>query len=172
MAREELLEKEGLFILPWDNTLPEEVCIQSLEYASTDEAKRFLQLTLIKQIQSSPLKLEILQRWEKDAFLSFEQAEKKLAECREICLDHDDESNIYIDLGAGNLRWTSFNLILQCCRENREIFICADPDSLRHDTKWSGWTDIFLDMFCPHNDWENRKANFILHLKADMEVAS
>ena len=62
MAREELLEREGLFILPWDNTFPKEVRIQSLEYASMDEAKIFLQLTLIKQIQSSPLKLEILQR--------------------------------------------------------------------------------------------------------------
>ena len=48
LTHEELLKKEGLFILPWDNTFPKEVCIQSLEYASTEEAKRFLQLTLIK----------------------------------------------------------------------------------------------------------------------------
>ena len=76
------------------------------------EMRYSLQLTLIKQIQSSPLKLEILHRWEKDAFLNFEQAEEKLSQCREISVDHDDASNLYIDLGVGNLRWTSFNLIL------------------------------------------------------------
>ena len=49
-THEELLQKEGLFILPWDGALPRNVRIESLEYASTDEAKRFLQLTLIKNI--------------------------------------------------------------------------------------------------------------------------
>ena len=60
---EKLRAKEGLFLLPWDNSIPENVRIETLEYTSTDEAKRFLQLTLIKNIQSSPLKLEIMERW-------------------------------------------------------------------------------------------------------------
>ena len=50
LTHEELLKKEGLFILPWDNTFPKELRIQYLEYASTKEEKIFLQLTLIKQI--------------------------------------------------------------------------------------------------------------------------
>ena len=41
----------------------------------------------------------------------------------------------------------------------------------RHNTNWSGWTDVFLDKLCPRNDWENRRDNFIYHLKADIEVA-
>ena len=49
-TREELLQKEGLFILPWDGSLPRDVRIESLEYASADEAKRFLQLTMIQNI--------------------------------------------------------------------------------------------------------------------------
>ena len=77
-THEELLQKEGLFIVPWDGALPRNVRIESLEYASADEAKRFLQLTLIKNIQSSPLKLTILERWEKEAFFSFADAAGKL----------------------------------------------------------------------------------------------
>ena len=62
-------------------------------------------------------------------------------------------------------------MILQCCREEKEIIICADPANLRHNTTWSRWTDILLDKFCPRVDWENRRANFIVHLKSDMEIA-
>ena len=40
-THEELLQKQGLFILPWDGALPRNVCIESLEYALADEAKRF-----------------------------------------------------------------------------------------------------------------------------------
>ena len=88
-------------------------------------------------------------------------------------MDHDDiEAAWYIDIGDGNLTWTSYNLILQCCREEGYIIICADPANLRYNTTWSGWTDILLDNFCPRIDWENRRANFIAHLKADMEIAN
>ena len=80
---EELIQKEGLFILPWDNTFPKEVRIDSLEYASVDEAKIFLQLTLVKNIQTSPCKLQILERWEKEAFQSFSDAYPNISNCRE-----------------------------------------------------------------------------------------
>ena len=64
----------------------------------------------------------------------------------------------------------SYSLILQFCREERSIVICGDPGNLRNKS-WSGWTEICLDKFCPHVDWVNRRANFILHLQANMEVA-
>ena len=168
---EELIQKEGLFFLPWDNTFPKEVRIQSLEYASSDEAKRFLQLTLIKNIQTSPCKLQILERWEKDAFQSFSNAYQKISECKELWLREDKNGEKYVDLCDGHLTWTSYNLILQYCRERGSIIICADPADLEYNQTWSGWTDVFLDTFCPRTDWENRRANFILHLKADLEVA-
>ena len=166
------MQKEGLFILPWDGTLPRNVRIESLEYASADEVKRFLQLTMIKNIQSSPLKLTILERWEKEAFFSFADATGKLRDCPEVWTDYDDTDHLwYIDLCAGNLTWTSYNLILQCCRENDTVVIFADPANLKANAKWSGWTDVFLDKFCPRTEWENHRENFILHLKADMEIA-
>ena len=56
------------------------------------------------------------------------------------------------------------------CREQRKIIICADLAKLRHNA-WSGWKEVLLDKFCPRTDWVNRRANFILHMKADIEVA-
>ena len=153
---EELDKKEGLFILPWDNTFPKDVRIDSLEYASVDEAKRFLQLTLIKNIQTSPCNLHILERWEKDAFQSFSNAYPKLSECREVWLGEDKNGDKYVDLCDDRLTWTSYNLILQYCRERGSIIICSDPADLAYNSTWSRWTDVFLDTFCPRIDWENR----------------
>ena len=76
--------KDGLFLLPWDTSIPEEVRSQLLEYASRNEAERFFELTLIKKIQSSPMKIEIMERWERDAFRSFEGAQEKLRKCKEV----------------------------------------------------------------------------------------
>ena len=76
--------KDGLFLLPWDISIPEEERSQLLEYASMNEAERFLMLTLIKKIQSSPMKIDIMERWERDAFRSFEGAQEKLRKCREV----------------------------------------------------------------------------------------
>ena len=168
---EELIQKEGLFILPWDNNFPKEVRIDSLEFASTDEAKIFLQLTLVQNIQTSPCKLQILERWEKDAFQSFADAYPNISECRELWVGEDNNGEKYVDLCDGRLTWTSYNLILQYCRERGSIIICADPVDLAFNQTWSGWTDVFLDTFCPRNDWENWCENFILHLKSDLEVA-
>ena len=64
----------GLFLKPWDTSITEAERKQLLDYASRHEAKRFLEITLIKQIQSSPLKIEILERWERYAFRIFEGA--------------------------------------------------------------------------------------------------
>ena len=68
------------------------------------------------------------------------------------------------------MTWTCYNLILQFCREQRKIVICKDPANLRHGA-WSGWTEVLLDKFYPRTDWENHHANFILHMKADIEIA-
>ena len=49
--------------------------------------------------------------------------------------------------------------------------ICGDPGNLRNKS-WLGGTEVLLDNLCPHVDWVNRRANFVLHLQADMEVAN
>ena len=113
-----------------------------------------------------------MERWEKDAFISFAEAKGKLRDCREVWMDYCDEDRLwYIDICDGHLTWTSYNLILQCCREEQSIIICADPANLKSNTTWSGWTKILLDHLCPRADWENRCANFITHLQVDMEIA-
>ena len=57
--------RNGLFLKPWDESLLEAERRQLLDYASRKEAERYLDLTLIKQIQTSPLKMEIMERWER-----------------------------------------------------------------------------------------------------------
>ena len=81
-----------------------------------------------------------MERWEKIAYRSFENAQEKLKGCRELWIDCNKEKDgliWYVDIGDGNLTWTSYNLILQFCREQRKIIICADPTNLRHNA-WSG----------------------------------
>ena len=90
---------------------------------------------MIKNIQSSPMKLEILECWEKEAFVNFRDARDKLVHCREVWLDYEDQEQIwYVDIGQGHLTWTSYNLILQFCREEKKIIICADLANLRYNT--------------------------------------
>ena len=75
-----------------------------------------------------------MERWEKEAFYSFTDAQNKLRNCREIWMDRDDiEAVWYIDIGDGQLTWTSYNLILQCWREEGYIIICANPANLRYN---------------------------------------
>ena len=134
--------RNGLFLKPWDESISKAERRQLLDYASRNAAEMFLDLTLIKQIQSSPLKIEIMERWEKDAYRSFENAQEKMKNCGELWIDRNEEEDgplWYVDIGDDNLTWTSYNLILRFCREQRNIVICADPNNLRHGA-WSGWT--------------------------------
>ena len=54
----------GIFLKPWDESLSEDERRQLLDFASRKEAKKYLDITLIKHIQATPLKLQILERWE------------------------------------------------------------------------------------------------------------
>ena len=49
----------------WDNSLSSEEHQQTLEYASIKEAYNFLSISLIKQIQELPMKIQNLEKWEK-----------------------------------------------------------------------------------------------------------
>ena len=98
-----------------------------------------------------------MERWEKYAYRNFENAQEKLKNCGELWIDRNEEKDgpmWYVDIGDGNLTWTSYNLILRLCREQCKIVICADPTNLRHGA-WFGWTEILLNKFCPRTDWEN-----------------
>ena len=66
--------RNGLFLKPRDELLSEAERRQLLDYASRREAERYFDLTLIKQIEACPLKIQIMERWERDAFRCFENA--------------------------------------------------------------------------------------------------
>ena len=76
-----------------------------------------------------------MERWERDVYRSFEGDQEKLKDCGEVWLDHNEEEDDplwYVDIGDGNITWTSYNLILRFWREQRKIVICADPNNLQH----------------------------------------
>ena len=61
-----------------------------------------------------------MERWERDAYRSFENSQEKLKGCRELWIDRNEEKDgpiWYVDIRDGNLTGTSYNLILQFCRE-------------------------------------------------------
>ena len=76
--------KNGLFLKPWDKSIVEEERKQLLDFASRKEAEKYLEITLIKKIASSPLKLQILEIWERSTFRSFENDQSKLRNCKEL----------------------------------------------------------------------------------------
>ena len=85
--------RNGLLLKPWDESLSEAERRQILDYASRKEAQRYFDLTLIKQIEASPLKIQIMERWKRDAFRNFENAQEKLKACRELWIDCNEEKD-------------------------------------------------------------------------------
>ena len=143
--------KGGVYLYPWEDVLPKEERRKLLEETPREGAERFLELCTIQRIQSSPLKLDILERWEKEAFLSFHDAREKLIKNRDVWIDCNPEKEgevWYVDIGHGRLSWYTYSLILQFCREQGKVVVCADPSNLRNRA-WTGWTEILLDRFCP-----------------------
>ena len=58
-----------------------------------------------------------MERWERDAFQNLENDQKNL---KEIWIERNEEKDgpiWYVDIRDGNLTWTSYNLILQFCRD-------------------------------------------------------
>ena len=106
--------RNGLFLKPWDESLSKVEQRQLLDFASRKEDEKYFDLTLIKQIESFSLKIQIMERWERDAFQNFENAQEKLKGCRELWINCNNEKDgpiWYVDIGDGNLTWTSYNFI-------------------------------------------------------------
>ena len=79
-----------------------------------------MELSLIQQLNASPMKIQILERWEKEAFKSLENSLHQLQQLNHVWIDTsyiDGRELFYVDLGPGFLTWNSYNLILQFCRE-------------------------------------------------------
>ena len=83
--------------------------------SSKKEANKYLALSLFQQINSSLMKIQILERLEKQAFKGLENAMYQLKQLNHVWIDiaHTDGRELfYVDLGPGFLTWNSYNLIL------------------------------------------------------------
>ena len=79
------------------------------------------------------MKIQILERLEKQAFKGLENAMYQLQQLNHVWIDiaHTDGRELfYVDLGPGFLTWNSYNLILQFYREQGKIIIYGDPSTL------------------------------------------
>ena len=91
-----------------------------LNCASEKEADKYLALSLIQQVNASPLKIQILEIWENQASKGLENALHQLQQLNHVWIDRaytDGWELYYVDICLGVLTWNSYNLILQFYRE-------------------------------------------------------
>jgi hypothetical protein len=113
-----------------------------IEKVSRENAKRYMSATLISQIISSPLRIEILEKWEKGAFLGHDRAHDKLSRGRfDVCIDYDEFYMCYCDIGSGTITDESYQLFLLLVKEKGEVIINRDPQNLTC-RQWTGWTEF------------------------------
>ena len=67
--------------------LSEEEREDFLNCASKKEANKYLALSLIQQVNASPLKIQILERWEKQAYKGLENAMRQLLQLNHVWVD-------------------------------------------------------------------------------------
>ena len=99
----------------FNDPLTEEEREDVLNCASQKEADKYLALSLIQQVNASPLKIQILERWKKQAFKGLENAMHQLQQLNHVWVDtaYTDGRELYhVDIGLGLLTWNSYNLIL------------------------------------------------------------
>ena len=70
----------------------------------------------------SPLKIQILERWEKQAYKGLENAMHQLQQVNHVWVDTgyiDGQELYYVDIGLEFLTWNSYNLIVVMQRTGR-----------------------------------------------------
>ena len=96
-----------------------------------ERAKEQLSASLIEEIKDSPIKIQILDKWEQKAFTGLINASKMIWGCvKQFSVDYDDEDMHYFDIGFGPVCWKHYSLLLQLAREKREIVVCEDTRNL------------------------------------------
>jgi hypothetical protein len=91
-----------------------------LENESREVVERQIAITLIKEKFNSPLKIEILEKWEKNVFHGLDNSYQNLKMIEYVWLDTTNEEGqelFYVDIFLGYLTWTSYHLILQLYHE-------------------------------------------------------
>ena len=100
----------------FNDPLSEEEREDFLNCASKKEADKYQALSLLQQVNASRLKIQILERWEKQAFKGLENALHQLQQLNHVWIDTtytDGRELYYVDICPRFLTWNSYNLILQ-----------------------------------------------------------
>jgi hypothetical protein len=89
--------------------------LQSITKGNVDQC---LSKTLIEEIKESPLKFQVLDKWEKKALFGLTRTKEKLSQNRfEVTIDFDEDNLCYCDIGVGILIGEAYSLILQLTKE-------------------------------------------------------
>jgi len=104
---------------------------------SPELVDHLLQLTLIKAIKESPLRLTILEKWERKAFRGLNHAVRQLQLPKHQIDVTVEDDMYYIGLDSGIMFADTYQLILQVAREQGYVIICAYPTDLAGRV-WSG----------------------------------
>jgi hypothetical protein len=142
-----------------------------IEMIIREKAEEQLSTTLIEEIKDSPMKIQILEKWEHEVFAGLRNASKMIWGCvRQFSIDYDDEDMCYCDIGSGPICWENYSLLLQLAREKREISVCADTRNLVRKP-WTGWTEILFERFMPREEWSLKGPHFIFNLQHELMIA-
>ena len=118
-----------------------------LSILNKTNVNKYMDSTLISAIKESPMRLYILEKWERKSFHGQSRAYDQLKTPRPHFLNiRFEEPNDLLSIGIDNgiMFGNTYQLILQLARERGEIVICVDPSNLvRHP--WLGWVEVFLD---------------------------
>ena len=130
--------------------------------------EKYMDATIIKFIKESPLKISILEKWERKSYHGQTDAPHQLRFHHQkhffnFSFEDPPSEILYVRIDNGIMFGDTYQLILQHARERGEIVICGDPTNLAQGP-WSAWTEFFLDHFCTRKDWTQCKYAFIMHL--------
>ena len=164
-------ESERIARRLWCTELSPQKRSEEMQKASPAKVARCQELMLFEAIKESPLKLTILEKWEKKAFRGYYTAINQLhhnPKHRQTIDWHNEE--YYIGVDSGIMYFDTYQLILQAARELGSVIINVDASNLA-GVDYSGWLKVLLNNFCPREDWTDRGDDFIQGLDADFWVA-
>jgi len=78
--------------------------------------------TLIEEIKESPMKIQILEKWEKNALTCLKNDSKEIWGCViKLSIYYDKYNICYCDIGSGPMCWEHYSLLLQPTRKKGKL---------------------------------------------------
>lgn len=126
-----------------------------LSILNRNSGNKYMDSTLISAIKESPMRLYVLEKWERKVFHAQHKAYDQLKTPKPhfLILSFEEPSDLLCIGIDSKIMWgCTYQLTLQLARECEEIVIGAYPSNMcKHS--WSGWNEVFLDRLFPRKDW-------------------